>query len=128
MKLSSTGGMATDNQLRARVPDTHVEQIRTIAGDRQIAETEAERVVVREGLASLGYIEKPTDAGEMLLHYARKIGSLLGLVGLILIGYGIFGVPMARFVGFGLVLSGVAAMAGAEFAPVIKEKVVASEV
>lgn len=90
---------------------------------RDIPETEAERVVVREGLASLGYVEKPVEMADVLLRYARMGGSVLGFVGLILIGYGLFGPASFRFIGFGLLLAGFGLIAGAEFAPVVKERI-----
>lgn len=114
--------MATENQLRARVPPEHVDLIGQVSNDRDISETEAERVVVREGLAALGYVSQPVEPAEVLLKYARKSGSVLGFVGLILIGYGLFGPAVFRFTGFGLVLSGFGLISGAEFAPAVKAR------
>lgn len=116
--------MASQNQLRARVPDAHVELIREVSIDRDITETEAERVVVREGLTALGYVERPIEPGDVLLRYARKSGSVLGFVGLILVGYGLFGAASFRFLGFGLLLAGFGLISGAEFAPVVKSRLV----
>jgi len=107
--------MASDNQLRARVPDRQIESIRDLSKEREITETDAERVVVREGLASLGYLEEPTDPAGLLVDYANKSGMTLGLAGLILIGWGLLGAPLFRFLGFGLVLLGFALIGGAEY-------------
>ena len=117
--------MATDNQLRARVPASHVEKIQQLSRDRAITETDAERAVVREGLTALGYVDEPVDPGEIALSYARKSGSVLGFVGLIMIGYGLFGTAIFRFVGFGLILAGFGLIAGAEFAPMVKDRLTA---
>jgi hypothetical protein len=83
---------------------------------------DAERAVVREGLAAMGYVEHPVEAGELLLQYARKGGGVLGVAGLIFIGYGLFGAAIFRFLGFGLLLAGFGLFAGAEFAPVVKAR------
>jgi hypothetical protein len=107
--------MATDNRLTARVQPSHADRISSVAEDREIPETEAERVVVREGLASLGYVEKPSEDSELLLYYVRRIGLVLGFVGLILVGYGIFGPRVFSVIGFGLVLAGFVGVALEEF-------------
>lgn len=112
--------MASSNQLTARVPDQHSESIRDIAEKRGIQDTEAERAVVRAGLEQLGYIEE--DSEESYLRRVRKSGMTLGTVGLIAIGYGLFGSASFRFIGFGLILSGFALIASAEFAPVIGDR------
>ena len=109
--------MASDNQLRARVPESHVEQIRQVSKDRDIAETEAERVVVREGLTSLGRIERPAETSKLVVYYAKQIGMILGFVGLILVGLGIFGSNLFSYIGFGLLLAGFGSIAGSEFGP-----------
>lgn len=99
--------MAPDNQLRARVQPSHADHISEIAEDRFDGEqTEAERYVVKEGLESLGYEDRPTDAAELLLYYLRRIGLMLGLVGLIMMGYGVFGPRSWGIIGFGLLLGG----------------------
>lgn len=115
--------MASNNQLRARVSDRRIEQIGSVATDRDISESEAERVLVREGLASLGYIDRPIDAEELLLYYARRIGTVLGFVGLILVGYGIFGSAAFRYMGFGLLLVGFAGIAASEMAPMLSDRI-----
>lgn len=112
--------MASSNQLTARVPDQHSESIRDIAEERGIQDTEAERAVVRAGLEQLGYIEE--NSQESYLRRVRKSGMTLGTVGLIAIGYGLFGSASFRFIGFGLILSGFALIASAEFAPVIGDR------
>lgn len=120
--------MGTENQLRARIPDAHMELIRQVSQHRDIPETEAERVVVREGLTALGYVERPIEPGDVLLQYARKGGSVLGFAGLILVGYGLFGAASFRFLGFGLLLAGFGLISGAEFAPVVKSRLVPDSV
>lgn len=99
--------MAPDNQLRARVAPSHAEHISEIAEDRFDGEhTEAERLVVKEGLESLGYEDRPTEASELMLYYLRRIGLVLGFVGLIMMGYGVFGPRSWGVVGFGLLMAG----------------------
>jgi hypothetical protein len=114
--------MGSDNQLRARVPNSHADLIEQVSKDRGIQETDAERIVVRNGLAAMGYVETPTAPSEQLLTYARRGGNVLGLVGLIFIGYGLFGAAAFRFIGFGLVLAGFGMIAGAEFGPAVKAR------
>lgn len=115
--------MASSNQLTARVPDRHIESIRDLAEERGIRDTDAERAVVRAGLKQLGYIDDKDemDSRENYLHRVRTSGMTLGTVGLIAIGYGLFGAASFRFIGFGLILSGFALIAGAEFAPAISD-------
>ena len=113
--------MASSNQLRARVPHQHIESIEDLADKRGIKETDAERAVVRAGLKQFGYVEEQ-NSEEGYLHRVRKSGMTLGTVGLITIGYGLFGAPSFRYIGFGLILSGFALIAGAEFAPAISDK------
>lgn len=99
--------MRPDNQLRARVAPSHADHISTIANDRFNGEkSEAERYVVREGLESLGYEDRPTEAAELMLYYLRRIGLILGFVGLILMGYGVFGPRSWGVIGFGLLMGG----------------------
>lgn len=99
--------MAADNQLRARVNPSHAEHIGEIANDRfDGQETEAERFVVKHGLEALGYEQRPTEASEVMLFYLRQIGLLLGLVGLICIGFGVFWPRVWSIIGFGLLLGG----------------------
>lgn len=99
--------MAPDNQLRARVRPALAGHINDIADDRfDGQQTEAERYVVKEGLESLGYIDRPEDAAKLMLYYLRQIGLLLGLVGLICMGYGAFGPRSWSVIGFGLLLAG----------------------
>lgn len=99
--------MATDNRLRAKVPPSHSECITTFAEDRfGGSETEAERALIKEGLAAEGYLERPTDRAELFLWYVRRIGLILGFVGLISIGYGVFGSRLFSIIGFGLTLGG----------------------
>lgn len=119
--------MASDNQLRARVPEAHVKLIERVSQDRGIGETDAERIVVREGLAAMGYVEVPVRIEDQLLTYARRGGSVLGFVGLILIGYGLFSSATFRLVGFGLVVAGFGLIAGAEFAPALKARFATGE-
>lgn len=114
--------MASSNQLTARVPDHHSESIRDLAEKRDVQDTDAERAVVRAGLKQLGYIDEE-DSSESYLRRVRKSGMTLGTVGLIAIGYGLFGAASFRFIGFGLILSGFALIASAEFAPVINDKI-----
>lgn len=98
--------MATDNRLRATVDPAQDEHLSSLEDERDLKRTEAERLVVEEGLESLGYVERPTQAHELLLWYVRRIGLILGFAGLILLGYGIFGPRTYSFMGFGITLSG----------------------
>jgi len=98
--------MATENRLRARVKEPEAESIEEIQDEKDIERTEAERMVFREGLHSLGYSERPTEAHEMLLYYTERIGLTMGFVGLIMIGYGVFGPRMWSVSGFGITLGG----------------------
>jgi len=115
--------MASDNRLRARVSESKLQRIQTLAEDREIKETDAERAVVRAGLQRLGYLDEPVDPQERFLSIARKSGNLLGLVGLIVIGYGLFGSFAFRLLGFGLLLVGFGTIAGAEFGPAVQARV-----
>lgn len=118
--------MAEKYQLRARISDRDADGIDDLSDDRDISNTDAERAVVREGLVGLGYVtDGRTDAekhSQQLLRYARLGGSVLGFVGLILIGYGLFGAAAFRFTGFGLLLAGFGLIAGSEFAPIVRAK------
>lgn len=99
--------MAVDTRLRARVQPSHAEHIDHLAEHEfDGVQVEAERRIVKEGLVSLGYIERPTEARELFLWYLRRIGLMLGFVGLILMGYGIFGARLFSILGFGLLLGG----------------------
>lgn len=98
--------MATSNRLRATIDDDHREHIETIAAKEDVAEPEAERIVVKEGLASLGFIERPTDAHDLFLWYARRMGLTLGFTGLVCMGYGVFAPRIWSVIGFGLLLTG----------------------
>jgi len=113
--------MASSNQLTARVPEQHSESIREIADERGIRDTDAERAVVRAGLKRLGYVDEEDSPGSYLRR-VRKSGMTLGTVGLIAIGYGLFGAASFRFIGFGLILAGFGLIASAEFAPVISDR------
>lgn len=116
--------MASSNQLRARVPPDHIEKIEDVSEDRDIGETEAERAVVRAGLIRLGYLDENDTVPESeYLRRVRMSGMSLGLTGLIAIGYGLFGISTFRYIGFGVLLCGFALIAGAEFAPVVDEKI-----
>lgn len=99
-------GMATDNQLRARVKPSEAEYLDSIATTLDEDRAEAERKVIEEGFAALGYIDRPTKPHELLLWYVRRIGLVLGFVGLILMGYGVFGPRLFSLIGFGITLSG----------------------
>lgn len=114
--------MATNYQLRARIEASHAEHIDEISEDRDITETEAERVVFREGLESMGYVERPTAPHELFLWYVRRIGLVLGLVGLISIGYGIFGSRLFSLIGFGLTLIGFLLVAVADALETLTER------
>lgn len=98
--------MATENRLRARVKEPEADSIEEIKEERDIDRTDAERIVFREGLESLGYSERPTEAHEVLLYYTERIGLTLGFVGLIMIGYGVFGPRLWSLIGFGITLGG----------------------
>lgn len=115
--------MASSNQLTARVDHRHSESIENLAEDRDIRTTDAERVVVRAGLEKIGYLEESADRAMIFQDYARKIGTVLGFVGLTVIGYGIFGIRAFQYMGFGLVLAGFGLIAGAEFAPSVSDKI-----
>jgi len=111
--------MATDTRLSAIVPTHHINQLRTYADDHNINVTDAEREIIKQGLAANGYLETPTTPTELLTHYTRITGNILGFVGLIMIGYGIFGATLFSYIGFGLVLTGFSAIAGTEFGPAL---------
>jgi len=98
--------MSSEQRLRARLDEPHAECVKTLKQERDIERADAERIVVREGLESLGYTEKPTEAHEMLLFYTERIGLVLGFVGLIMIGYGVFGPRLWSVIGFGITLGG----------------------
>lgn len=98
--------MAYESRLTAHVPGSVGDQIQEVADDEEVEKTEAERIVVREGLKSLGYVEQPKTPAETVLYHTKRIGYVLGFVGLILIGYGIFGTMLFRWWGFGLTLVG----------------------
>lgn len=107
--------MATDNRVRVRVRPDYADSIERFAEDEGMDEPDAQRKIIEEGLASLGYVDRPTARHELLLWYARKIGLLLGFVGLILIGYGIFGARLFSIVGFAVLLSGFVFLSTEEF-------------
>lgn len=113
--------MASRNRLSATVPERHREEINNISQEREIKDADAEREVVRAGLEKLGRIEETHDPGSGFLQRARQSGMLLGFVGVTVIGYGLFGSAAFRYIGFGLVLSGFALIAGAEFAPRVND-------
>lgn len=98
--------MATENRLRARVKESEADSIENIKEEHDIERTDAERIVLRQGLESLGYTEKPAEAHEILLYYTERIGLVLGFVGLIMIGYGVFGPRLWSVIGFGITLGG----------------------
>lgn len=98
--------MRNDNQLSARVRPSSQEALEQLATDRDMELPDAERAAIREGLESYGYTEKPLNGADVLLYYVRRIGILLGFVGLIVIGYGIFGSRLFSYAGFGLVFVG----------------------
>ena len=108
--------MATDNQLRARVDPSHAERIDTLAREQSEGErTEAERKAIEEGLRSLGYLERPVERHELLLWYVRRVGIGLGFLGLVSMGFGVFGARVFSLVGFGLALGGFLLVAVEEF-------------
>lgn len=98
--------MATSNRLRATIDEDHREHIETIADAENVDGTEAERIVVKEGLASLGFIERPTDGHELFLWYTRRMGLTLGFTGLVCMGYGVFAPRIWSVIGFGLLVTG----------------------
>lgn len=98
--------MATDNQLRARLDAKQDDSLSSIKSEKSVSRAEAERIVIEEGLESLGYLEKPTEPHEILLYYVERMGLVLGFVGLIMIGYGVFGPRSWSFIGFGITLGG----------------------
>lgn len=67
---------------------------------------DAERMAVKEGLQAMGYVERPTDAADLFRWYLRQMGFILGLGGLISMGYGVFGERLFSIIGFGLLLAG----------------------
>lgn len=125
--------MASSNQLRARVPDEQMEHMQDYAQEQDIRETDAERAIFEEGLIRLGYLEdhdtqaEERDASEMLLEGARLSGVLLGLVGFALVGFSVFNAQVFGYVGFGTLLAGFAAIAGAEFAPWVQGRITEQE-
>lgn len=103
--------MATENRLRASIDPAHQEHLSEVEAEIQEEyphlerpRTEAERKVFEAGLEALGYVERPRDAATLFLWYARQIGYVLGLVGLILIGYGIFWGQLVQVIGLGLLI------------------------
>jgi len=107
--------MAAQNRLRASIDDSHDDYLEEIVDQRDTSRPEAERTVVKEGLVSLGYIPKPTEAHELLLYYVRRIGLTLGFGGLAVMGYGVFGSRIFSLIGFGLTLGGFLLVALEEF-------------
>jgi len=112
--------MGTENRLTATLATDDADHIGNVEDDLDLDRTEAERRLVREGLVRLGYREDEQHPEDLLVEYARKIGSVLGLSGLIMLGYGIFGFAAFRWIGFGLVMAGFALIAGGEFGPAAK--------
>lgn len=98
--------MAADNQLQARIQPSHAECITDIATQRDIAETEVEREVVREGLAAMGYVSRPTNGLDLFEWYLRRIGLVLGVVGIIMMGFGVFWPRIYSLLGFSLLIGG----------------------
>ncbi len=92
--------------MTATVPDEHGESLETAAEDRFDSRPQAERKTVEAGLQTLGYLEQPDKPHEQLLWVVNRVGLLLGFIGLVTIGVGIFGPRMASFAGFGLTLGG----------------------
>lgn len=107
--------MATDNRLSARVGDSRDELLSEVAEERDgDTRADVEREALEEGLAALGYIERPTEPHVRLLWYVRRIGVLLGFVGLAALGYGVFGPRLSSLVGFGLTMGAFLLIAVAE--------------
>jgi hypothetical protein len=115
--------MSRGNRLSATVREQHREKINNIAEERGIDDVEAERAVMRAGLIRLGYLNDNSDRGEKFLRLTRKVGVTLGGAGLAATTFGLFGWTVMQAIGFGLVLSGFAAIAGAEFAPAIDSRI-----
>lgn len=109
--------MSRGNRLSATVSKKHREKINKIAEDRDLDDADAERAVMRAGLVRLGYIDGEKDTARQFLALVRKVGVTLGGAGLAASTLGLFGWSVMQAIGFGLVLAGFAAIAGAEFAP-----------
>lgn len=108
--------MATDTRLRARIQPSHAEHIEDYADAQGFEKrVDAEREIVKTGLEAIGYIDRPTEGHEVFLWYVRRIGLVLGFVGLIVMGYGVFGPRINSIVGFGLLLTGFLFVALEEF-------------
>lgn len=97
--------MATDNQLRARLKASQDEYISSLA-DEMDSRADAERKVIDKGLEALGFIDRPTEAHELLLWHVHRIGLVLGFAGLVMVGYGVFGPRTFSLVGYGVTLGG----------------------
>jgi hypothetical protein len=106
--------MATENRLSARIKTSRDELLDEVEEDHGVCRAEAERVVLKEGLATLGYIERPTEAHVRLLWYVRRVGMLLGFVGLAAMGYGVFASRASSVIGFGLTMGAFLLVAVAE--------------
>ena len=113
--------MATENRLRATMESKYIELIDSLADERGESRLDAERAAVKEGLRSLGHLERPTAPHELYLFYINRIGLVLGFCGLIMIGYGIFGLRLWSYIGFGLTVMGFLLVALAEALPRIFE-------
>jgi len=109
--------MSAGNRLSATVPEEHREKINKIGDDLDLEDADAERAVIRAGLVKLGYIDGEKDRARQFLALVRKVGVTLGGAGLAASTLGLFGWSVMQAIGFGLVLAGFAAIAGAEFAP-----------
>jgi len=114
--------MATKNRLTASLRGDDAEKIGQVEEDLDMERPDAERRLVREGLTRLGYKDDDENPEDVLAEYARKIGSVLGLVGIVMLGYGVFGLPEFRYIGYGLVLSGFGLIAGSEFGPALRDR------
>ena len=115
--------MRGQNQLRARVYDETLEALEEVEQNHDQSRTDTERLVMRAGLQNLGYLEEDRDRAEAFLELFRKVGVTLGGAGMAATSFGIFGYSVMQFIGYGLVLAGFAAIAGAEFAPAIDSRI-----
>lgn len=114
--------MAADNQLRARLKPTHTEKIDEIAEQRGTERVNVEREVIEEGLVAMGHVDRPSDGADLLLWYVRRVGLVFGVVGLIMLGYGVFGPRSFSIVGFSLVVAGFGFIAAEEFSKEIADR------
>lgn len=101
--------MSSENRLSARIRTDIDDGIQALGDDHDMVTAEAERTAVKAGLHTLGYydIPEPQNPADRLRYWVNWIGMVLGFVGLILTGYGIFGSLIFRVMGFGVLLIGV---------------------